>query len=278
MIIVKAILQCILLVVAAMLLTVGGCFLSACVLMKKWPIDRYYKQRSESQNYSVLPDISSELVNVVRIAEDPRFYHHKGYDWTSIMWAINRNLELFHIVYGASTITQQLIKNLYFSFKRNALRKISELFLAVKAEKLLCKEQLIELYLNTVYFGNGCWGVSTASRFYFNKEPKQLTTNESVFLCALLPGPTGNNPLLYPEKFVIRRNRLLETLLSHNALSELEMNALKEAHPADNLDEELVRREIPPEGRVLPESNPLACRKLMRRQESFSCGLGAGDP
>ena len=275
---VKAFLFCFLLVIAAIPLTVGGCFLSAWALLKKWPIDRYYRQRRESENYSALPDISPEFVNFVRIAEDPRFYHHKGYDYLSIKWAMNRNLELHRLTYGASTITQQLVKNLYFSFKRNAVRKITELFLAVKAEKLLNKEQLIELYLNTVYYGNGCWGVNSASEFYFNKTPRQLTTNESIFLCALLPGPTGNNPLLYPEKFVIRRDRLLDTLVSHSVYTEPEVNAFRAAYPADHLDEDLVRREVPPEGRILPKSNPLACRMLMRRGGPFFRGPDADAP
>lgn len=119
------------------------------------------------------------------------------------------NYQAKKIVYGGSTITQQLAKNLYFRFTHNYLRKASEALIALLMERKLGKERILEMYANIIYFGNGVYGISDAVRFYFSKPVSDLTLNQ-MFMLACLPAiPTRGNPIQYPEVFERVRNRRL---------------------------------------------------------------------
>lgn len=143
-----------------------------------------------------------------------------------------------HFLYGGSTITQQLVKNLYFRFDPSIIRKIKEAFLAYSFEHALAKRQILELYMNVVYFDNGQYGIYNASQFYFHKSPKELNLNQSVFLATLLPVVGICNPLYHPEKFVQFRDRKLK---EKKAIFKEELLAEVTRHGADLLDEELCK-------------------------------------
>ena len=144
--------------------------------------------------YVRLGEISPWLVKAVLATEDRRFYHHFGLDIPGTARALLRNLLSGSYVAGGSTITQQLAKNLYLTPERSILRKIRELFLALWLEARLSKDQILELYLNRVYFGAGAWGVEAASRTYFDKPARELDLAEAAMLAGLLKAPSRYAP------------------------------------------------------------------------------------
>lgn len=128
------------------------------------------------------------------VAEDARFYQHKGFDQEAIEKAIEYNLSKGKIVYGASTISQQTIKNLFLSTSRNPLRKLHEVILTYMMEYNVGKKRILEIYLNIAEFGKGIYGVEAAAQYYFNKPARYLSINEAIELAASLPAPTKHNP------------------------------------------------------------------------------------
>jgi len=144
----------------------------------------------------------------VVVAEDARFYKHKGLDQEAIEKAIEYNLSKGRIVYGASTISQQTIKNLFLSHSRNPLRKLHEVILTYMMEQNVGKKRILEIYLNIAEFGQGVFGVEAASRFYFNKPSRYLTLGEAVELAATLPAPSKSNPLTRTAFFIRHVNKI----------------------------------------------------------------------
>lgn len=128
------------------------------------------------------------------VAEDARFYQHKGLDQEAIEKAIEYNLSKGRIVYGASTISQQTIKNLFLSTSRNPLRKLHEVILTYMMEHNVGKKRILEIYLNIAEFGRGIYGVEAAAQYYFNKSARHLSIYEAIELAASLPAPTKHNP------------------------------------------------------------------------------------
>jgi monofunctional biosynthetic peptidoglycan transglycosylase len=134
------------------------------------------------------------LKESVRVAEDARFYAHEGIDYEEISEAIQKNLEKGRWARGASTITQQLAKNLYLSTEKSLVRKIQEFFLALRLEEELSKNRIFHLYLNVIEFGPGIFGVEAAARHYFGKSVGQLSLEDIVRLTAVIPKPLSENP------------------------------------------------------------------------------------
>ena len=141
-----------------------------------------------------LQKIPKPLVNAVIATEDSRFFEHRGVDFVGIGRAVLTNLISGRIRQGASTITQQLARSLFLSPKRDFERKVREVLLALKMEQMLNKEQILELYLNQIYFGHGAYGVQSAAQTYFNKDVGQLTLAESAFLAGLPKAPSDYSP------------------------------------------------------------------------------------
>jgi monofunctional biosynthetic peptidoglycan transglycosylase len=138
--------------------------------------------------------IPALLKESVRVAEDARFFDHEGIDYEEISEAIQKNLNQGRYARGASTITQQLAKNLYLSTERSLIRKIKEFFLALRLEEELSKNRIFHLYLNVIEFGPGIFGVEAAARHYFGKSVGQLSLEEIVRLTAVIPKPLSENP------------------------------------------------------------------------------------
>jgi monofunctional biosynthetic peptidoglycan transglycosylase len=134
------------------------------------------------------------LKESVRVAEDARFYDHEGIDYEEISEAIQKNLEKGRWARGASTITQQLAKNLYLSTEKSLVRKLQEYFLALRLEEELSKNRIFHLYLNVIEFGPGIFGVEAAARHYFGKSVGQLSLEDIVRLTAVIPKPLSENP------------------------------------------------------------------------------------
>jgi len=170
---------------------------------------------------SALDEVSPLLVRMVVIGEDSRFWSHHGVDlaelgdalglgrgaggWTTLrdVWRRRDRLR------GASTITQQLVKNLYLSSSRNPLRKIKEAVTALRLELALPKERILALYLNVAEWGSGVWGVEAASHTYFGIPAARLDAPEAAALAATLPQPRTSNPAFRPERMLVRRDLIL---------------------------------------------------------------------
>jgi monofunctional biosynthetic peptidoglycan transglycosylase len=139
--------------------------------------------------------IPALLKESVRVAEDARFYDHEGIDYEEISEALKKNLEQGRWARGASTITQQLAKNLYLSTEKTLIRKLKEYFLALQLEKELSKRRIFHLYLNVIELGPGIFGVEAAARHYFGKSVGQMSLEEIVRLTAVIPKPLSESPV-----------------------------------------------------------------------------------
>jgi penicillin-binding protein 1A len=168
-----------------------------------------------------LEDVSPHLVSAILAVEDRRFFSHQGLDLIRIAAAAVRNVQAGRIVQGASTITQQLVRNLYLGPQRTWRRKIREALIATDIEARLSKRQILELYLNTVYFGDGLYGVEATSRGYFGKRAKDLDPSEAALLAGLVRNPS-QSPTRQPARALARRNLVLAIMRDTGALAEAE--------------------------------------------------------
>jgi penicillin-binding protein 1A len=155
-------------------------------------------------------------------AEDKNFYNHFGIDPIAVLRALITNISSKDIRQGASTITQQLARNLFLTPERTLTRKIKEALLAIKIEREFSKDKILELYLNYIYLGQGAYGVEAASRIYFGKSVKDLTVDESAVLASLPKAPTKYNPFRNPERILERRNYVLLRMLEDGYITQEE--------------------------------------------------------
>lgn len=169
--------------------------------------------------------VSPWVLRCLLATEDRDFYNHDGVSikglGRAVLETITGNTQ------GGSTLTMQLARNLFLSHERTITRKLKEIDLARELEKKFSKDQLLLLYLNTVYFGGGSYGIWAAAREYFDKDPKELDILESALLVGLLKSPEGYNPLRHPEKARARRNAVLHNLVEVERITESEYQRLK---------------------------------------------------
>jgi len=171
--------------------------------------------------WTPLEAIPAEMKWAVIVAEDANFYEHQGVDIVALREALKYDLQQKRLARGASTITQQLAKNLYLSREKSLWRKLREILLARRLEKELTKGRILELYLNVVELGPMVHGVGQGARHFFGKTPGELTPAECALLAAILPGPrVAFNPQQKPEKVRRRAARLLELLQGRGVLDE----------------------------------------------------------
>lgn len=167
--------------------------------------------------YSDIPEL---MKTTVTETEDPTFFSHSGFDFHSIILAIKENADSGRIVNGASTISQQLSKNLFLTTSKTFQRKIDEAFITILIEKHLCKERIIELYLNVAEFGPGIFGVRNASRVYFKKEVYQLTNEEIIRLIVILPKPSSVRPTENNKWLIEKASTVLESLKDRGVITK----------------------------------------------------------
>ncbi len=156
--------------------------------------------------------ISPLLRRAVLIAEDDAFFSHAGLDWNGIRDAARKNLEAGRVVRGGSTVTQQLAKNLYLGEERTPVRKLREVFLALRLERTLSKRRIFELYLNLIEWGNGIFGAEAAARRYFGVPAAELNPRQACLLAAMITRPRRESPL-HPSRRLERRVRMIATRL-----------------------------------------------------------------
>lgn len=180
-----------------------------------------------SSKFTAVPlsDIPDILVSAIVAVEDKRFYSHSGVDIVGIGRSAWRNLGAGSIVGGGSTITQQLTKNLFLTSEQTYTRKIKEAIIALRIERKYDKNEILELYLNQIYFGEGKWGVQDAAMVYFGKDIKDISLSEAALLAALPKAPTHYSPFQNMEKAKERRDLVLNIMYEQEIISKEELEA-----------------------------------------------------
>lgn len=168
---------------------------------------------SSSNNYVQLKNVSDDFKDVVITSEDDKFYFHQGFDWSELQKSMIANFRALSFVRGGSTITQQLVKNVYLSQEKSLLRKIKEAVLAYQIEKKYSKNLILEKYVNAIEFGENIWGIKDASEHYFNKSPKELDLLESAYLVVLLPNPKVYSNSFREKELTSYQSKRIKTLL-----------------------------------------------------------------
>ena len=187
------------------------------------------KLRAEKDVYYIeYKDIPSDVIQVMLVTEDRKFLEHDGVDYfANIRAAIALIKNKGVITQGASTITQQLARNVFLSHQVSYERKIEEIFIAQELEKRYNKYQIMEYYLNNIYFANGYYGIQSAANGYFGKSVTQLSLSQIAFLCAIPNNPTIYNPHTKMENTLKRRDRILQQLLDEEKISDLDFQEAK---------------------------------------------------
>lgn len=170
--------------------------------------------------YIEYEDIPIYVKQAIISTEDKRFYKHKGIDYRGIMRAAVAMIQDGEVTQGGSTITQQLARTVFLSNERTWERKIEEMYIAVELEKKYSKEEILEFYLNNVYFANGYYGIEAAAQGYFGTDVSHLSLSQMIYLCAIPNNPTLYNPLTHADKTQARRDRILKSMLEDQVISE----------------------------------------------------------
>lgn len=168
----------------------------------------------ENRELVPIEQIPKHVRQAFLAVEDARFYEHHGIDYPSIFRAVYRDLLAREKVQGGSTITQQLVKNVFLTHEKTFVRKLKEVAIALQIEQKYTKQQILEMYMNHIYFGHGAYGIQSAAKMYFNKNVEDLTVEEGAMLAGLLKAPSGYSPFLHPKKSKERRDLVLS--LMHN--------------------------------------------------------------
>lgn len=175
--------------------------------------------------YEELPQI---YVQAVMAVEDKRFETHMGVDLIALCRAVRNDIRAGAFVEGGSTITQQLAKNLYFGQRKDLIRKVAELFVTLDLERNYTKEEIFELYVNAIYFGDGYYDVASASQGYFGKEPEAMTEYESTLLAGIPNAPSVYAPTRNPDLAAKRQLKVLERMEACGYLSTEEAETVAE--------------------------------------------------
>lgn len=176
-------------------------------------------QGSNHNEWVALEDMSDHLINAVISVEDKNFYRHHGFDFLRIIKAFQTNI-MNHTLQGASTISQQYIKNMFLTFDQTWQRKIEEAFLTVELEVHYSKDNILEGYLNTINYGEGNYGVGDASRYYFNKSASELTLEEALMLAGIPKSPNKYNPIADYDACVNRAKLVAKTMVENKYIDE----------------------------------------------------------
>jgi monofunctional glycosyltransferase len=178
------------------------------------------------ENYTTLDELPKMYIDAVVAVEDHRYYDHGPIDIVSIGRALWVNLTSFSLVEGGSTITQQLAKNLYFTQDKKLERKIAETFMAFALERQYAKDDILELYVNIIYFGNGYYGVYDASQGHFGKAPSEMTDYESTLLAGIPNAPSVYSPKVNPELSAQRQQQILARMVDCGYITDEDARAI----------------------------------------------------
>lgn len=189
---------------------------------------------ASGDNGAAYSDLTQNTVEAFLAAEDKRFFSHKGLDYRRMAKALWRNVTTLSFKEGASTISQQLVKNTQLSPEKTIARKLKEIKLTRQLEKRYSKEEILEMYLNTIYFGHNCYGIKSAARFYFDRDVEELTLAQAATLAGMVKSPNNYSPFKHPENCLARRDHILSVMREEGYIDESERReAAAEALPAE---------------------------------------------
>ena len=188
--------------------------------------DELVYQGSKTRKWVDLEDINYNLINAVVSIEDKNFYKHHGFDYLRIAKAMYQNIKNGKITQGASTISQQYIKNIYLDFNTSWKRKIEEAFLTLELEVHFTKDEILEGYLNNINYGQGNYGIGNASRYYFNKEPLDLTLEEALILAGIPNSPEYYNPKANYDLSIKRAKMVGRSMVQNGYITQEQFDSL----------------------------------------------------
>ncbi|KEK24915.1 transglycosylase domain-containing protein [Bacillus gaemokensis] len=173
----------------------------------------------ENRELVPIEQIPKHVAEAFIAVEDARFYEHHGVDYPSVFRALYKDILAGEKMEGGSTITQQLVKNVFLNQEKTVARKLKEVAISLQLEQKYTKQQILEMYVNHIYFGHGAYGIQAAAKLYFNKNVEGLTVEEGAMLAGLPKAPNGYSPFLYPEKSKGRRDLVLSLMHKQGYLS-----------------------------------------------------------
>lgn len=224
----KVIIGIILLCLIIGIIVVGNGYMMYKEAIEEVPLSTLVEEIKSKQNYTEINELPKIYIDAVIAVEDHRFYKHNGIDVIAIGRAIINDIKAMRFVEGGSTITQQLSKNTYFTQEKKLTRKVAEVFMALEIEKNYDKDEILELYLNTSYFGDGYYTIKDACKGYFDKEPMQMTDYEAILLAGIPNAPSVYAPTKNPDLAKQRQRQVMEKMIKYGYLTEKEAeNILK---------------------------------------------------
>ena len=206
------------------------------------------------QMWVPISSISPYLVRAVLISEDDKFWSHEGFDYEAIKKAIEKDIKAGKFKFGGSTISQQLVKNLYLSPSKNPIRKLREALITWRIEKVLSKKRILELYLNVAEWGDGLFGIEAAARHYFSKSASELSPEEAARLAAVLPNPRKYSPI-GDSRYVVSRSNLIYSIMVRRGIVVPEYeDVFQEGEPAQGENPS----DLSPHDKFFPKTGPSA--------------------
>ena len=204
------------------LLIIGNGYTMYKEAIEKEPLEEKVTEIRGKESYTEFSELPQMYVNAVISVEDKRFFKHGGIDIIAIGRAAINDIKAMSYVEGGSTITQQLAKNMYFTQEKIMERKIAEVFMAWKIEANYSKEDIFELYVNSIYFGNGYYTVREACTGYFNKDISEMTDYECIMLAGIPNAPSVYAPTVNPELAKQRQKQVMDKMIENGYLTEEE--------------------------------------------------------
>lgn len=188
--------------------------------IQETPLEEKVEEIKSKANYTKISELPQMYLDAVISVEDHRFYKHSGIDVIAIGRAIINDIKAMDFVEGGSTITQQIAKNEYFTQEKKITRKIAEVFMAYEIEKNYLKDEILELYINTIYFGNGYNNIKDACEGYFGKSPNEMTEGECIMLAGIPNAPSVYNPKENPKLAKERQKQVADKMVEYGYLSK----------------------------------------------------------
>ena len=193
------------------------------------PLDEVIEELQSKDNYTQYKDVPEIYYKALVAVEDRRFYKHNGFDVIGSVRAVYNDIKAWELLEGGSTISQQLAKNLYFPQDNTLQRKIAEIFMAMKIERDYEKDDVLEFYVNGIYYGSGYYSIYDASKGYFDKEPKDMTDYECTLLVGIPNAPSIYSLDVRPDLAKQRQEKVIECMVDVEYISEDEGNNILNA-------------------------------------------------
>ena len=188
--------------------------------LEERPLDDVIAELQGKDNYTQYEDVPEIYYKALVAVEDRRFYKHNGFDVIGSARAVYNDIKAWELLEGGSTIAQQLAKNLYFPNDHTLQRKIAEIFMAMKIEREYEKEDVLEFYVNGIYYGSGYYTIYDASKGYFSKEPKDMTNYECTLLVGIPNGPSIYSLDVRPDLAKQRQKKVIECMIDKGYITE----------------------------------------------------------